>query len=52
MPVEYEPTPKGVTARYANGVTLVLDFKSLLANDLRSYRRESTFRGCFANKGL
>lgn len=26
MPIEYEPGPKGVTARYGNGVTLVLDF--------------------------
>ena len=26
MPVEYEPTPTNVTARYANGVKLVLDF--------------------------
>jgi len=26
MPVEYEPGPNGITARYANGVTLVLDF--------------------------
>ena len=26
MPVEYEPTPKSIVARYANGVKLVLDF--------------------------
>jgi predicted dehydrogenase len=26
MPVEYEPSPTNVTARYANGVKLVLDF--------------------------
>lgn len=26
MPIEYEPGAKGITARYANGVTLVLDF--------------------------
>ena len=26
MPVEYEPSATNVTARYANGVTLVLDF--------------------------
>jgi len=26
MPIEYEPTPNNVTARYANGVKLVLDF--------------------------
>jgi hypothetical protein len=26
MPLEYEPTPTNVTARYANGVTLILDF--------------------------
>ena len=26
MPVEYEPTPNSVIARYANGVKLVLDF--------------------------
>lgn len=26
MPVEYEPSPKKITARYANGVNLVLDF--------------------------
>jgi hypothetical protein len=26
MPVEYEPSAAGVTARYANGVKLVLDF--------------------------
>ncbi len=26
MPIEYEPTPKGITARYSNGVQLVLDF--------------------------
>jgi predicted dehydrogenase len=26
MPVEYEPTPTNVTAKYANGVKLVLDF--------------------------
>ncbi len=26
LPVEYEPTPTNVTARYANGVKLVLDF--------------------------
>jgi predicted dehydrogenase len=26
MPVEYEPGPTGVTARYTNGVKLVLDF--------------------------
>lgn len=26
LPIEYEPGPKGITARYANGVTLVLDF--------------------------
>ncbi len=26
MPVEYEPTAKNITARYANGVKLVLDF--------------------------
>lgn len=26
MPVEYEPTPTNITARYANGVKLVLDF--------------------------
>src|SRR5208283_2777389 len=26
MPVEYEPTPNSVLARYANGVKLVLDF--------------------------
>ena len=26
MPVEYEPGPANITARYANGVTLVLDF--------------------------
>lgn len=26
MPIEYEPGEKGITARYANGVKLVLDF--------------------------
>jgi predicted dehydrogenase len=26
MPVEYEPTPNSVVARYANGVKLILDF--------------------------
>jgi predicted dehydrogenase len=26
LPVEYEPGPAGITARYANGVKLVLDF--------------------------
>ena len=26
MPIEYEPTSKNITARYANGVKLVLDF--------------------------
>lgn len=26
MPVEYEPTPKSVVARYSNGVKLILDF--------------------------
>ena len=26
MPLEYEPTDKGITCRYANGVTLLLDF--------------------------
>ena len=26
MPVEYEPSPTNITARYANGVKLVLDF--------------------------
>ncbi|MDR3637251.1 MAG: Gfo/Idh/MocA family oxidoreductase [Isosphaeraceae bacterium] len=26
MPIEYEPTPTNITARYANGVKLVLDF--------------------------
>ncbi len=26
MPIEYEPGEQGITARYANGVTLVLDF--------------------------
>ena len=26
MPIEYEPRPTGITARYANGVKLVLDF--------------------------
>ncbi len=26
MPLEYEPTPTGLAARYANGVKLVLDF--------------------------
>ena len=26
MPLEYEPGPKNITARYANGVKLVLDF--------------------------
>jgi predicted dehydrogenase len=26
MPITYEPGPTGMTARYANGVTLVLDF--------------------------
>jgi predicted dehydrogenase len=26
MPISYEPSEKGITARYANGVTLILDF--------------------------
>jgi predicted dehydrogenase len=26
MPLEYEPTEKGITCRYANGVTMLLDF--------------------------
>ena len=26
MPIEYEPSPTNITARYANGVKLVLDF--------------------------
>ncbi|MEX2142265.1 MAG: Gfo/Idh/MocA family oxidoreductase [Pirellulales bacterium] len=26
MPLEYEPSEKGITCRYANGVTLLLDF--------------------------
>ena len=26
MPLEYEPSDKGITCRYANGVTLLLDF--------------------------
>lgn len=26
MPLEYEPTDKGITCRYANGVTMLLDF--------------------------
>jgi predicted dehydrogenase len=26
MPVEYEPSEKGITCRYANGVTMLLDF--------------------------
>lgn len=26
MPIEYEPSPKNITAHYANGVKLVLDF--------------------------
>jgi predicted dehydrogenase len=26
LPLEYEPSPTGITARYANGVKLVLDF--------------------------
>jgi hypothetical protein len=28
MPIEYEPSSKNITARYANGVKLVLDFLS------------------------
>ena len=33
MPIEYEPSEKGITCRYANGVKLVLDFLKTPFND-------------------
>jgi len=39
MPVEYEPSPDRITARYANGVTLILDYLDTPFGERRPHYR-------------
>ncbi len=42
MPIEYETSPAGVTAKYANGVTLICDFLPTAFGDRSPQYRTST----------